>query len=82
MGFRIHMNEKPVEHHARGPTFRCERADFRGVPIMVSGWDPVEDKVLYLMQAVADFTAWHRGNIFEHLNGFSGYGALQFEFGE
>jgi len=71
------INDKPIEHTtSRGVTFKCARADLQA-PIEITGLhrQPIVDEVA---QAAIEFAAWHRGNIFDQLNGFSGYKRLQF----
>jgi len=61
-----------------GTWFICDRADLEA-PIKV--YNRPEDDAQFASD-VAQFAAWHRGNIFPHLNGFRGFDCIRFEFCE
>lgn len=70
------INEQPLEHTAHNFTrftaTRCDLCD--GVTVE----KPEGISELRFAQDVAEFAAWHRGNIWEQLNGFSGYDCIRF----
>ena len=69
------LNEETIEHTTHhGITFRCARGDLRE-PIDVIGWGLHGPRLLV---SIAEFTGWHALAIFDHLNGFQGYGSIQF----
>ena len=72
------LNDKPFEHHCRnGTTFKCSRCDFRDVINVSNPDNPTTEK---LMKDVAEMIGYHAFNIWEQLNGFSGYDAVRFNF--
>lgn len=74
------LNEKKFEHICgNGTQFTADRCDFRGgilaeVPKGISRKE--------LMQDVSEMIAYHALNIFNQLNGFSGYDCIKYEIKE
>lgn len=70
------INENPIEHIAHNFTrFTAKRADLKGG---VEVEKPYGIPEILFAQDVAEFAAWHRGCIFDQLNGFQGYDCIQF----
>jgi hypothetical protein len=75
------INDKPIDHiTSRGVTFRCARADLRE-PIIIYNYDHITSFGEFA-KAAAEFAAWHALCIFDQLNGFQGYGSLDFKLSE
>lgn len=72
----LKLNEKPFHHIARnGIEFTADRCDFRtGVTVKI----PDGTSKLDLVAGVAEIIAFHALNIQEHLDGFTGYDAIEF----
>ena len=75
-------NAKPFEFHTNdGVIFTSPRSDFqgginvKGLPVNVQ----TDENLNRLMVAVAEMVAYHRGEVWPTLNGFSGYDCLRFE---
>lgn len=70
------INENPLEHTSSNFTrFIANRCDLQdGVKVE----KPEDISELRFAQDVAEFAAWHRGCIFEQLNGFQGYDCIKF----
>lgn len=74
------INENPISHTSyNGTEFTADRADLRnGVTAAV----PDRIRADQIMTDTAEFAAWHRGQIWEQLNGFSGYDCIRFNIVE
>jgi hypothetical protein len=74
------INATPISHTSYyGTTFTADRADLHGgVTVTTRN----RDQLQRLMSDVAEFTAWHRGNIWDQLNGFPGYDCIRFNIVE
>lgn len=70
------INENLISHTSRNQTlFLADRADLRhGVCIFKPKLISQDD----LAQDIAEFAAWHRGCIFDQLNGFQGYNNVRY----
>ena len=70
------LNEKPLEHtSSNGTTFKADRCDLRGGVIIEYPSYLLTDQ--QKMDDFLQFGAWHRGEIWQRLNGFSGYDCVQ-----
>jgi acyl carrier protein len=73
------INDLPLEHtSSNGTTFKAERCDLKG-PVTVSfpSWPLTEEQK---REDFLQFGTWHRGCIFNQLNGFSGYDCITFVY--
>ena len=73
------LNEKPFEHTCRwGTTFSGSRCDFQdGVKVTFPTYTVNQ---MQNASDFAEFAAWHALQIWPHLNGFSGYDNILFQF--
>lgn len=78
------MNDMPFEHVSRhGTKFVCARCDF-GAPVKVyTGYSLMEmadvEVLQRLMVDISEMIGYHSKNIWEELNGFSGYDCVNFQ---
>ena len=71
-----YINNQSIQHRSNnGTVFNCSRADLRAPIEYYFQWSI---SVSQQMQDVAEFAAWHRGCIWDQLNGFQGYDTLDF----
>ncbi len=71
------INETPIEHCSYNFTrFTAARADLSGGVVVER---PARLSEAQFAQDVAEFAAWHRGAIWDQLNGFAGYDCLRFD---
>lgn len=70
------INKNPISHTSNyGTKFSAVHADLSdGVTVIRNESTSIE----HFAADVAEFSAWHRGNIWEQLNGFSGYDCIRF----
>jgi len=73
--------DTPIEHISGMLVFKAQANLMGGVIVEIPEWmEPEEIGLESFGMAVAEFIAWHRGNIWNQLNGFSGYDRIQFKF--
>ena len=72
----VNVNETPLKHTANNYTvFTANRGDLRsGVQIE----KPPGITEVQFIQDVAEFAAWHQHCIWPRLNGFGGYGSIEY----
>lgn len=66
----LYLNRHPFSHYAKGLEFKAKRCDFVG-GVEVHGEVYRNEQ---LASAVSEMIGYHATNIWQHLNGFSGYG--------
>ncbi len=70
------INDKPFEHRcSRGTVFRGDRCDLTGG---VNVHKPAGLSEAQLGADFAEFAAWHTACIWEQLNGFPGWGRVDY----
>lgn len=70
------LNENPYEHiSSNGTRFTSDRCDFRTGVLVEKPDNITEERYL---QDIGEFVGYHFANIWENLNGFSGYAAISY----
>jgi len=78
------MNDMPFEHVSNhGTKFNCARCDFRSpvkVKMELSLMEMADHIALqHLMVDISEMIGYHSKNIWDQLNGFSGYDCIHYE---
>ena len=78
------MNDMPFEHVSNhGTKFTCARCDFRSpvkVKMELSLMEMADHIALqHLMVDISEMIGYHSKNIWDQLNGFSGYDCIHYE---
>ncbi len=70
-------NDTKIEHICRnGTRFICDRADLKGVVVVIVG---PYDVLVETTSDFAEFGAWHRSEVWEHLSSFAGYDTIRYD---
>lgn len=78
------MNDMPFEHICKnGTVFTCERCDFRAPVKVKTEFSLMEMADVEILQRIfvdiSEMIGYHSKNIWEQLNGFSGYDCIHYE---
>ncbi|CAH9017036.1 conserved hypothetical protein [Vibrio phage 193E37-1] len=73
------MNNRSLDLHFEGLTFKCEKCDLSKTLYVEDNFDMLNINPKGFAKAYGTFIGYHASAILPELNGFQGYGSVDFE---